>query len=66
MAIMNWMRHTASGIGIAFGVLFLTFAIRLIDSPISLSWTFLVYSLPMLVAGILWVLHAAKSAKAVK
>lgn len=121
---MKWMRYTALGIGIAFGVLFLTFAIgkgisgdfggipdpkdsallacgpislfaatavawwhertggwwliaggivtgtlfaiRLIDSPISLSWTFLVYSLPMLVAGILWVLHAAKSAKAVK
>ncbi|MCK4387130.1 MAG: hypothetical protein KAW00_00025 [Dehalococcoidia bacterium] len=119
---MNWMRYTALGIGIAFGVFFLSFAIgedisgdfggipdprdsvllacgpisliaatavawkyertsgwwliaggistgilftiRLIDRPMNLLWIFLVYPLPMLVAGALWVLHAAKSAKA--
>jgi len=120
---MKWMRHTALGIGIAFGVFFLTFAIgegisegfggipgprdcaiflfgpismivatavawwrertggwwlivggivttilftiRLIDRPMNLLRIFLIIPLPMLVAGILWVLHAAKSAKAV-
>ena len=113
---MNWMRYTALGIGIAFGLLFVTFAIgegfkgipspqdcvlllfgpisliaatavawnheriggwwliiggivigilftiRLIDRPVNLLWTFLAYPLPMLVAGALWVLHAAKLA----
>lgn len=121
---MKWMRYTGLGIGIAFGVLFLTFAIgegisgdfrgipsprdsillvcrpisliaatalawwhkrigswwlivgdivtgtlftiRLTDRPMNLLWIFLVYPLPMSVTGILWVLHAAKSAKAVE
>lgn len=114
------MRYTALGIGIAFGILFVTFAIgegfrgipspgdcvlllsgpismiaatavawkheriggwwliaagvitgmiftiRLMDSELNLLWTFLVYPLPMLVAGVLWVLHEAKFAKALK
>lgn len=117
---MNWMRYAALGIGIAFGILFVTlvigeglggilspgdcvlllsgpismiaatavawrhewiggwrliaggvitgilFTIRLIGRPMDLLWTFLVYPLPMLVAGVLWVLHEAKSAKAPK
>ena len=121
---MNWMRYTALGIGIAFGLLFLTFAIgegisegfggipspkdcvamlfgpismiiatavawkreriggwwliiggivtgilfsiRLIDRPMNLLVTSLVYPLPMLVAGVLWVLHTAKLAKATR
>ena len=124
MISMNWMRYTALGIGIAFGVFFLTFAIgegisgdfggipgpddsvlllfgpisliaatavawkheriggwwliaggiitgilftiRLTDKPMNLLWISLVYPLPMLVAGALWVLHAAKFAKTVK
>jgi len=115
---MNWMRYTALGIGIAFGLLFLAFAIseglsgdlggipspkdcalllfgpisliaatavawrhervggwwliiggiitvilftiNLIDRPMNLLRVFLVYPLPMLVAGVLWVLHIAK------
>ena len=121
---MKWMRYTALGIGIAFGLLFLTFGIveginggfggipilqdcillllgpismiaatavawwheriggwwliaggivigilftiRLIDRPTDLLWIFLVYPLPMLVAGALWVLHAVKSTKTAK
>ena len=117
---MNWMRYTALGIGIAFGLLFLTFgisegfggipspedcilllfgpvsmiiatavawkheriggwwliiggivtgilfSIRLIDNPIHLLLTFLIYPVPMLIAGILWVLHATKAAKEAK
>jgi len=117
---MNWMRRTALGIGIAFGLLFLTigigegisegfgdipepedcviflfgpismivatavawgheriggwwlitggivigilFTIRLIDSPMNLLRTLLILSLPMLVAGALWVLHTKKLA----
>lgn len=117
---MNWMRYTALGIGIAFGILFLTFAIgevlsggfrgipgprdcvlslfgpismiaatavawnhqriggwwlitggivtgilftiSLIARPLNLLWTLLVYPVPMLVAGALWVLHAKKLA----
>jgi len=46
--------------GIITGILF---TIRLIDTPMRLLATSLVYPLPMLVAGALWVLHAAKSAK---
>lgn len=49
--------------GISTGILF---TIRLIDRPMNLLWIFLVYPLPMLVAGALWVLHTAKSAKPVK
>jgi len=45
--------------GIIIGILF---TIRLIDRPVNLLWTFLVYPLPMLVAGVLWVLHAKKLA----
>ncbi len=117
---MKWMRYSALGIGIAFGLLFLIFALgegfkgipnlqdcilllfgpismivatavawkheriggwwlitggiiagilftaRLIDQPTNLLWTFLAYPLPMLVAGVLWVLHEAKFAKVVK
>ena len=113
---MNWMRYTALGIGIAFGLLFVTFAIgegfkgipspqdcilllfgpismlaatavawnheriggwwliiggiiigilftiRLIDEPTNLLSTSLVYPLPMLAAGVLWVLHTKKLA----
>jgi len=117
---MYWMRYTALGIGVAFGILFLTFAIgeglsgdfggipglkdcvlltfgpismiaatavawkhqrlggwwlitggivtgvlftiSLIAKPMNLLWTFLLYPLPMLVAGTLWVLHARKLA----
>ena len=44
--------------GIVIGILF---TIRLVDRPMNLLWTSLVYPLPMLVAGVLWVLHAAKS-----
>jgi len=120
---MKWMRYTALGIGIAFGVLFLTFAIGegisgdfggipdpgdsvllvcgpisliaatavawkheriggwwlivggivttifftidLINRPMNLLWISLVYPLPMLVAGVLWVLHTAKFAEPV-
>ena len=39
------------------------FTISLIDRPKNLLVTSLVYPLPMLVAGALWVLYAAKSAK---
>lgn len=114
------MRYTALGIGITFGLLFLTFALgegfkgipnpqdcvlllfgpismivatavawkreriggwwlitgsivtgtlftaRLIDRPTNLLWTLLVYPLPMLVAGVLWVLREAKFTKVVK
>jgi hypothetical protein len=121
---VNFMRRTGLGIGIAFGIFFLTFAIgegisgdfggvpgprdsiplicgpisliaatavawkherlggwwlivggiiagilftvRPMDRPMNLLWIFLIYPLPMLVAGVLWVLHAAKSAKAVR
>ena len=49
--------------GVATGILF---AIRLIGRPMDLLGTFLVYPLPMLVAGVLWVLHEAKFAKAVE
>ena len=117
---MNWMRYTATGIGIVFGILFVIFAIgeglggnpnpqdcvllllgpismvagtavawrheriggwwliaggvttgilftiRLIGRPMDLLGTFLVYPLPMLVAGVLWVLHEAEFAKAAK
>jgi len=117
---MYWMRYTALGIGVAFGILFLAFAIgeglsgdfgstpglkdcvlltfgpismiaatavawkhqrlggwwlitggivtgvlftiSLIAKPMNLLWTFLVYPLPMLVAGALWVFHAKKLA----
>jgi len=117
---VKWMRYSALGIGIAFGLLFLTFAFgegfrsipnlqdcilllfgpvsmiaattvawkheriggwwlitggiitgtiftaRLIDRPTNLLWTLLVYPLPMLLAGVLWVLHEAKFAKVLK
>ena len=49
--------------GVITGILF---AIRLIGRPMDLLWTFLVYPLPMLVAGVLRVLHEAKPAKAAK
>jgi len=117
---VKWMRYSALGIGITFGLLFPTFAFdegfrnipnlqdcilllfgpvsmiaatavawkheriggwwlitggiitgilftaRLIDQPTNLLWTLLVYPLPMLVAGVLWVLHKAKFAKVLK
>jgi hypothetical protein len=121
---MNWMRYTALGIGAAFGLLFLIFAIgegisegfrnlpspyesvimvfgpismiaatavawwheriggwwlivggiitavlftiKLIDSPMQLLLTSLIYPVPTLIAGILWVLHAAKATKTAK
>ena len=117
---VKWMRYSALGIGIAFGLLFLTisigegisegfggipapedcviflfgpismiaatavawkheriggwwlitggivigilFTIRLIDRPMNLLRTFLILPLPMLVAGVLWVLHVIKLA----
>jgi len=116
---MYWMRYTALGIGITFGILFLFFAIveglsggfggipsprdcalllgpismiaattvawnhqriggwwlitggivtgilftiSLMARPMNLLWTLLVYPMPMLVAGALWVLHAKKLA----
>lgn len=118
---MKWMRYTALGVGIAFGLLFIVmgigsginegftgipglqdcilllfgpismivataiawrheriggwwlivgcivtgilFTIRLIDRPMNLLLTSLMIPLPILVAGVLWVLHAAKSKK---
>lgn len=52
---------------IAGGVItVILFAIRLSDRPMNFLWTFLVIPLPMLVAGTLWLLHAAKSTKAAK
>jgi len=49
--------------GIVTGVLF---TIRLIDRPMNLLWILFIYPLPMLVARVLWVLHAARFAKTVK
>ena len=42
------------------------FTIDLINRPMNLLRTLLIIPLPMLVAGVLWVLHATKSAKTVK
>jgi len=51
------------GGGIVIAVLF---TIKLIDSLMQLLLTSLIYPVPMLIAGILWVLHTAKATKMAK
>jgi len=60
-----WWRERTGGWWLIVGgiVTTIVFTIDLIDRPMNLLWTFLVYPLPMLVAGVLWVLHAVKSTK---
>ena len=49
--------------GVIAGILF---AIRIFDTPLNFLRTFPLIELPMLVAGALWLLHAAKSTRAAK
>ena len=63
-----WKRERLRGWWLSVGgiVTAVLFTIKLIDSPMQLLLTSLVYPLPMLVAGALWVLHAAKATKMAK
>jgi uncharacterized membrane protein HdeD (DUF308 family) len=62
--VVAWWHERIGGWWLIVGgiVTAVLFTIRLIDSPMHLLLTSLVYPLPMLVAGVLWVLHAKKLA----